>query len=406
MPQRTNPISISAPTARRVFMQRQGLITPPTAKQSKAHLKDLIEQLGFVQIDSIATVERAHHMTLFARNQTYQRRHLAQLLETDRALFENWTHDASMIPTAFYPYWQRHFIRHAEHLRNRWLKIRREGFDDMLKDVLAHIERDGDVMSRAFARDEKKGSNGWWDWHPSKTALEYLWRTGQLAVTRREAFQKVYDLTERVIPAASRNAIPDDGELIDWCCRNALARLGYATPGELAAFWGLISAAEAQAWCASQAGLAFPRVMVEAADGSKPRENLADPAVLDITADDLGPPPRLRVVSPFDPVIRDRKRLKRLFDFDYRIEVFVPEAQRQYGYYVFPLLEGDRFVGRIDMKRSAKTKSLDVAGLWWEPHVRASKQRLARLDAELARVARFVECAEIDVRCPLEGMDH
>jgi len=393
---------ISNTLARRIFMQRQGLLTPPTTKQSKADLQHLIEQLGFVQIDSIATVERAHHMTLFARNQTYQRRHLTALLEDDRALFENWTHDASMIPTTFFPYWQRRFERDSEHLRARWLKIRREGFDDMLEDILKHIDRDGPVMSRSFAREEKKGSDGWWDWHPSKTALEYLWRTGQLVVTRREAFQKVYDLTERVIPPEHRNAIPDDPDFIDWCCRSALQRLGFATPGELAAFWGIISAAEAQAWCASEAGLAYPRVLTEAADGTKPKECLADPAVLDATDSELKPPPRLRVISPFDPVIRDRKRLKRLFNFDYRIEVFVPEAQRQYGYYVFPLLEGDRFVGRIDMKRDTKSKTLNVTGIWWEPRVKASKQRLAKLNAELARIARFVGCSETKIHCQLD----
>ena len=400
MLQRNAPATISNTLARRIFMQRQGLLAPPTPKQSKADLQRLIEQLGFVQIDSIATVERAHHMTLFARNQTYQRRHLTDLLEKDRALFENWTHDAAMIPTAFYPYWQRHFQRHAEHLRARWQKIRREGFDAMLDDVLGHIERDGPVMSRSFARDEKKGSDGWWDWHPSKTALEFLWRTGQLGVTRREAFQKVYDLTAHIIPAEHLADIPHETDFIDWCCRNALERLGFATPGELAAFWGIISAAEAQGWCASPAGLEFPRVEVEAADGTKPKECLADPAILTAHDDDLRPPPRLRDISPFDPVIRDRKRLKRLFDIDYRIEVFEPEAQRQSGSYVFPLLEGDRFVGRIDMKRDMKTKTLNVTGLWWEPRVRASKQRLDRLEAELARIGRFIECGETRIHCP------
>lgn len=399
MLQRNPSSTISNTLARRIFMQRQGLLTPPTAKQSKADLQQLIEQLGFVQIDSIATVERAHHMTLFARNQTYQRRHLTALLEQDRALFENWTHDASMIPTAFYPYWQRHFQRHAEHLRARWMKTRREGFDQMIDDILVHVEREGPVMSRSFAREEKKGSDGWWDWHPSKTALEYLWRTGQLGVTRREAFQKVYDLTERVIPPKHLGDIPHDQTFIDWCCRSAIERLGFAAPGELAAFWGIISAAEAQGWCASKAGLAYPRVQIEAADGSRSKECLADPDILDAVETELKPPPRLRVISPFDPVIRDRKRLKRLFDFDYRIEVFVPEAQRQYGYYVFPLLEGDRFVGRIDMRRDMKSKTLNVTGLWWEPRVKPSKQRLAKLDAELARIARFIECTDLAVHC-------
>lgn len=397
MPQRDMQITLSNTIARRIFMDRQGLMASPTKKQTKNDLQLLIEQLGFVQLDSIATVERAHHMTLFARNQNYQRAHLASLIEDERTLFENWTHDASMIPTKFYPHWQRRFQRDGESLRARWKKGRHEGFEDILDEVLTHIAKDGPVMSRSFKQEEQKASGGWWDWHPSKTALEYLWRTGQLAVTRREAFQKVYDLTERVIPTEHRKKIPTDKSLIDWCCHNALTRLGFATPGELAAFWGILTAAEAQAWATSSKGKALPRAIVEAADQSKPKEVLVDPQVLDIAEADLRPPPRLRVISPFDPVIRDRKRLKRLFNFDYRIEVFVPEAQREYGYYVFPLLEGDRFVGRIDMKRDLKSKTLNVSGLWWEANIRQSKQRLARLNAELARLARFVGCPNVHI---------
>lgn len=387
---------ISSKQARRVFMERQGLLASPTPKQTKADLLALIHKLGFVQVDSIATVERAHHMILFARNQTYRRDHLDTLLQRDRTLFENWTHDASIIPTEFFPYWQCRFERDADKLRARWQKWRREGYEEILDDVIAHIEREGPVLSRSFGSDEKKSNGGWWDWHPSKTALEYLWRTGRLSVCHRQAFQKAYDLTERVVPAEHRNKAISNDALIDWKCRNALERLGFATPGELAGFWGGLAAAEAQAWARSGAGQAYERVLIEAADGSKPKEALACPSTLDHAGDDLKPPPRLRVISPFDPVIRDRKRLKRLFDFDYRIEVFVPEAKRTYGYYVFPLLDGDRFVGRIDMKRDAKRGALNVTGLWWEPGIKPSKQRLARLEAELARVARFAGCDRVE----------
>lgn len=255
-------------------------------------------------------------------------------------------------------------------------------------------------MSRALASDEKKGGSGWWDWHPSKTALEYLWRTGQLAVARREGFQKVYDLCERVIPAEHRASGIDDDELIDWCCRSALERLGFATSGELAAFWGIISAAEARQWFDANAS-AFPKVMVEACDGSRPREAVIDPAVADLAADDIAPPARVRVISPFDPVVRDRKRLMRLFGFDYRIEVFVPAEKRQYGYYVFPLLEGDRFIGRIDMKCDRRNDVLQVANVWWEDKVRRSKQRIRQLEAELARVGKFAGCSDVRFDKPL-----
>ena len=397
MPVTQSPYTVDSRLARRILLDRQGLCTPPGGKQSKPELLSLIEQLGFVQVDSINTVERAHHMTLFARNQTYRRAHLADLLENDRALFENWTHDAAIIPTRFYPMWLRHFERHCEVLRARWQKWRRDGFEAAMGDVLAHVSQGGPAMSRALASDEKKGGDGWWDWHPSKTALEYLWRTGQLAVTRREGFQKVYDLSERVIPDEHRRSSVDDDQLIDWCCRNALQRLGVATSGELAAFWGIISAAEAKRWCERHAATLHV-VTVEPCDGSRPREALADPSVLDLSADDLTPPQRLRVISPFDPVVRDRKRLMRLFGFDYRIEVFVPAPKRQYGYYVFPLLEGDRFVGRIDMKCDRGSAVLDVANVWWEPKVRPSKGRIKRLEAELDRVGRFAGCSEVRFR--------
>ena len=192
--------------ARRLFLHLQGLSAPPRAKLDRPGLLGLIENLGFVQVDSINTVERAHHMILFARNQTYRKDHLARLLERDRGLFENWTHDASIIPTAFYPWWQQRFARDAERLRARWREWRREGFEHMLDDILDHVRAEGPAMARHLRRPQDASAEGWWDWHPSKTALEYLWRTGALAVCRREGFQKVYDLTERVIPAAHRAA--------------------------------------------------------------------------------------------------------------------------------------------------------------------------------------------------------
>ena len=175
------------------------------------------------------------------------------------------------------------------------------------------------------------------------------------------------------------------------------------TPAELAAFWGILSAAEATAWSHSPPGKVYPRVHVEAADGTKPKECLAHPSILSATEAELTPPPRIRLISPFDPVVRDRKRLKRLFNFDYRIEVFVPEAERTFGYYVFPLLEGDRFVGRIDLKRDSSTGTLNITNLWWEPALKPSARRDAKLSAELARIARFVDCHTVNHSAPRDA---
>ncbi|MHA1158402.1 MAG: winged helix-turn-helix domain-containing protein [Alphaproteobacteria bacterium] len=387
--------------ARRLFLARQCLAEPPRGRQSAADLLALITRMGFVQVDSINTVARAHDMILFARNQTYQPPRLKHLLEIDRALFENWTHDASIIPTAFYPFWRRRFVRDAASIRERWARWRREGFAEMLDDILAHVENHGPSMSRHLGAGEKKSNGGWWDWHPSKTALEYLWRTGDLSISGRDGFQKVYDLTSRVLPAHHAAAVPEAGAYVDWACSSALARLGFATSGEIAAFWGLVSPGEAAAWCASQPADLLIEVDIanadgaDGADGAKPRKAFARPDLPDLARAAPPAPSRVRILSPFDPALRDRKRTARLFGFDYRIEVFVPAAKRQYGYYVFPILERDRLIGRIDMKRDRDSGTLNVTGLWLEPGVKRSRQRMAKLDAELDRYRRFAGCTAV-----------
>ena len=371
-------------------MARQGLSEPPRRKLRGDDLLDLIERLGFVQIDSINTVARAHHMILFARNQTYRPTDLTHLLERERALFEHWTHDASVIPARFYRYWHHRFERDRKSLLERWRKHRRAGFEEALAEVLLTVTEQGPTMAREIGSGRKKGT-GWWDWHPEKTALEFHWRTGAFAISRRQGFQKVYDLASRVIPEQHRGTAPTDAEFIDWACRSALERLGAASAGEIAAFWDLLTPAQAADWCAD--ALAKDEIIetvLETAGDGRAWKAFAFPDIDKSLENTSSPPERLRVISPFDPVIRDRKRCKRLFGFDYRIEIFVPEAKRQYGYYVFPLLERDRFVGRIDMKHDKSAGALRVNGLWLEPGVKFGQARRRALDAELDRQRRFV----------------
>ena len=380
-------ILLSNAEARRIFLARQGLSAPPGRLLGKEGLLQLIHDIGFVQVDSIATVERAHHQILFSRNQTYRREHLTDLLEKDGELFENWTHDASIIPSAFFRYWKHRFRREDESIIERWRKWREPGFESAFEETYQRIVSGGAVLSRELKADDHK-SGGWWNWHPNKTALEYLWRTGKVAIARRENFQKVYDLVERVLPPHHHAEDVEHDAFVDWACRSALERLGFATHGEIAAFWDLISPEEAKNWVEANRDELRP-VAIEAIDGGKPRASHAFADFPACLGDVPEPPNRLRVLSPFDPLIRDRNRTERLFGYYYRIEVFVPEPKRQYGYYVFPLLEGDRLVGRIDMKADRKAGTLDVKRLWWEPKVRASAGRLEKLEAELARLAKF-----------------
>jgi uncharacterized protein YcaQ len=386
-------IRLSNTAARRIFLARQGLSAPPSRALTKEELLGLIQAIGFVQVDSISTVERAHNQILFSRNQTFRKDHLTALLEEDRALFEHWTHDAAILPSAFYPYWKHRFRRSEATMRKRWAKWHGADFDKAFGETYAHIVENGAVLAREIKEPDHK-SGGWWQWHPSKKALEYFWHTGKLAISARKNFQKVYDLSERVIPGGHLETEVTHDQFIDWACRSALERLGFATHGEIAAFWDLVSPQESRDWVAANRDQ-LDEVEIECTGGARPRAGYALTGLSPNPDDWPEPPGRIRVLSPFDPVLRDRNRAERLFGFRYRIEVFVPEAKREYGYYVFPLLEGDRIIGRIDMKADRKAGQLNVTRLWLEPRVRASSGRMAKLDAELARVARFAGVGEI-----------
>ncbi|WP_339761057.1 winged helix-turn-helix domain-containing protein [uncultured Hoeflea sp.] len=386
-------IPLSNKTARRIFLAKQGLSASPARAMGKPELLQLIHDLGFVQIDSISTVERAHNQILFSRNQTFRKEHLRQLLEEDRALFEHWTHDAAILPCAFYPYWKHKFRRSEAPMRKRWAKWHGEDFDKAFDETYTRIAENGAVLAREV-KDADHKSGGWWQWHPSKKALEFFWHTGKLAISGRQNFQKIYDLSERVIPVAHREADRSHEEFIDWACHSALERLGFATHGEIAAFWALVSPEEARNWVSANRHQ-LEDVEIECEGGAKPRPSVALTGLSPNIEDWPEPPGRIRVLSPFDPLLRDRNRAERLFGFRYRIEVFVPEPKREYGYYVFPLLEGDRMIGRIDMKADRKLGTLNVARLWLEPKVRQSAGRMAKLDAELARIARFAGVDEI-----------
>ena len=385
--------TISNMDARRLFISKQGLCRDPGRMLGKDGLAEAITNLGYVQVDSIQIVERAHHHILFSRSQTYRKRHLAALLEKDRLLFENWTHDASIIPSAFFPYWRHRFEKQKERLRERWKgHFNNEGFDRDIDAVREHVAVNGPAMARDFEGD--KPNTGWWDWHPAKAALEYLWQTGELAITRREGFQKVYDLSERVIPAEHWTKRVDHDEFVDWACRDALKRLGMASRGEIASFWALLSPADVEEWIGAHKSELIP-VKAETMAGGRPAPSfiLAEhEGVLDSIPE---PPGRVRILSPFDPLLRNRNRTERLFGFFYRIEIFVPEAKRRYGYYIFPVMRGDRVVGRIDMKANRDEDRLAVRAFWKERGVRASGALRSDIESELERMRRFSGVSQV-----------
>ena len=345
----------------------------------------MIRDLGFVQLDSIQVVARAHHHILWSRNQNYREPMLDRLLGEDRVIFEHFTHDASVLPMEFLPMWQRQFQRLQAKLdRQGWLKNLPDASErDQIK---ARIREEGALSTAAF--DTKiQGKKEMWSRPPHKRALDYMWFGGELATCHRVNFQKFYNLPERVFPDQFRSAETSEADQVTWLCDAALHRMGFGSPGEVQKFWDAVDRKEALDWAEGNRDL-IP-IEIEAHDGSWV-SCLGAPDIEARLANLIPPTSRLRILNPFDPAIRDRIRLERLFGFEYRVEMFVPAEQRVWGYYVFPLLEGDRFVGRIDLKADRKASTLTIRNLWHEPKVRWTAARFEKLDAELARLARFI----------------
>jgi hypothetical protein len=380
--------------ARRLFLDQHLLLRPGSGTGHGADLDSVLHDLGFVQVDSVNTLARAHDLILWSRRGQYRPKSLEHLVARHRTAFEHWTHDAAVIPMQFYPMWRLKFTRDEARMRARWPQGRREGWAAEINTVRRHIADHGPACSLDVGGDEKKASSGWWDWHPSKTALEFLWRSGQMAICHRQGFRKFYDLTDRVIPAEHLNIRKDDVEIVDWAMSEALERLGFGTSGELAAFFGIVTRDEARAWCAK--ALATGRILeadIATADGSL-RRSFTTEAALDRALSLPEPSSRVRLLSPFDPALRDRARAQRLFGFHYRIEIFVPPINRQYGYYVFPVLQGDRIIGRIDAKRAGDV--LVVRAFWPEAGVRMGKVRTSGLVTELDRVRTLAGVETVD----------
>lgn len=397
-----SPLEISTQQARRLILDLQGLAENPRRRLDANGLLELIRKLGFVQVDSIQWVERAHHMILANRWDGYRQKDLLRLIEKDRMLFENWTHDAAILPVEFFPVWKGRFERERARLTGRWADWHGNDYRGELDRVLAHVADNGSMTSREMSDDRDHsgaaGEGEWWNWKPSKTALEYHWRTGGLCICHRRGFQKAYELTERVIPEAYRCAEITVDDYIDWSCCEALDRLGFGTAGEIAGYWGNITAAEAKTWCMARLGRDVVEVLGHGAGDGPPRKLYAPIDIEDRLAKTRRPVERLRILNPFDPIIRDRKRLKHLFDFDYRIEIFVPAPQRTFGYYVFPILEGEQMIGRLEMKAERADDTLLVSSLWPSPGIKFGKGRMERLEIALERTRKLVDLSAIRFR--------
>ena len=389
------PLSISNRDARRLWLERQGLAATPTGALDDDGLTAIIDRLGFVQLDTIRIIARAHDHIMWSRNQNYREDMLDDLVK-QRAAFEHFTHDASVLPMSFYPYWRRQFDRMRKRVdSSRWHEFMPS--KKACEKILARVEAEGPLSTRDFETRATKKEKAAWVRPPHKVALDYYWYAGVLATCHRRNFIKHYDVREKVIPEKLRDKAVSDNRQVDWLCENALERLGFASEGDLQRFWDAVDLDEVKSWTKKRRK---KLVEVEIKSAAGECYKAFAPEDIEEKLDKASAPTsRLRLLNPFDPVIRDRNRLARLFGFDYRVEMFVPAAKRQYGYYIYPMLEGDRFVGRIEAKADRKSGKLNVENIWWEKGVKTTPARLKKLDAELDRIGRFVGARDVDWKC-------
>ena len=377
-----NQLTINNREARRLWLAANLL---DSRASGAANVMGIIRRLGFLQIDTVRNVTRAHDHILWSRSQRYREGVVWQHLR-QRDLFEHFTHDASLIPMDFYPIWQCQFDRLGQKTANAsWY---RSGItEEAIATIRSRIAAEGPLSTRAFDSGSRSGEM--WSRPPHKKALEQMWYAGVLATSHRENFEKFYDLGERVFPSLEENLSPKSQR--DKLCRAAIDRLWVASASEIRRFWDALSVVEVNDWLGTQD---LVPARVEDAAGNW-YDSWALPDIETRLANLPEPSSQMRIINPFDPAVRDRKRLYRLFGFEYRNEMFVPAANRQWGYYVYPLLEADQFVGRIELKADRSRGQIQVSGFWTELATRGGrplswgKGRTARLTAELQRFAQY-----------------
>ena len=359
---------------------------PRSRAAAKARVLETIQALGCVQLDTISVISRSHETVLWSRLGRYDPALLAELHYPDGALFEYWAHAAALVPISAFPYFRGAMTAYrARHeAPGSWAAAN----EATVVRVLATIREGGPTAARQFSRPEgpRPEAWAWWGGKPDRRALDHLWSRGDLMVVRRIGFERVYDLTERVLPAALQGPAPDEAARRRYFVGRALTALGVATPRWTADYFRTGArphvsplAAKQELTALAAGGLACP----VAIDG------IAEPAWLDAALlprlaalrAGTGNPTLTTLLSPFDNLIWYRERTRALFAFDYRLESYTPAGRRRYGYYTLPILHRGRLVGRVDPVYDRRGRVLTLKAVHLEPGVRPS----AALASALAR---------------------
>ena len=374
------PATVSLAAIRRLVVSAQGF-APRFRRAGAAEVEIGIRRLSAVQLDSISAVDRAHRLTLSARIGAFADSDLQRLVSGGR-VFEYWAHEACLLPIELWPHFRRtmegdaHWGFHERAMREH---------RDLVEPVLERIRAEGPLGSRDF--EGAGGKTDMWDWKPAKMVLEALWDNGVLVVAGRESFQRRYDLAERVIPRAVLEApTPGEDETLRTLALLAVRARGALTEPAIREHWRL------------KGGRArLHHHVLALVDDGLLREVHADdggpPFYVDAERELDGDPAPPVLLCPFDNLLWERPLLERLFGFRHVIEVYKREHERRFGYYVLPLLAGDRILGRADLKADRADGVLHVRRFTPEPRVRGNVG--ARLERAAARLARVLGLAEV-----------
>ncbi len=378
---------VGAARLRRLGLRGQGLAGKRPLGTGASGVQKALERIGYVQIDTISVVARAHHHVLWNRVARYEEDMLNRLVKR-RRVFEYWRHAAAYIPMRDF----RFVLPMMRAIAGGEMWVRRS--DGKLRGrVLQRIREEGPLFARDFD-DPRDSRKGWWDWKPAKRALEELFMEGVLTSVERQGFQKRYELTERFLPADVDTSEPSAEEYADHAIDVSLRAHGFATTRTMAY---LCRDGRLRRVVRERAAERAAEGELEKRPGPGRDALFALPGTFDRA---LAPPPaRVRLLSPFDNTVIQRQRCADVFGFEYTIECYVPEAKRQYGYYVLPVVFGDQFVARLDAKAHRRERRFEVKALFMQESAERdlSDDFPPALAAEVRDYARFTGCDELTI---------
>lgn len=375
------PVLLSKFQVRKIILDAAGLARHGQFGHGIEAVYRFIDHLGFVQLDTNYVVERAHHHVLFARVPDYEINWLSELCEDGR-VFEYLTADAGFLPMADFRFSLP--IKEAFSLREKPADKRME---NLMREILDQVERDGAVMVGDFENDRLEASTGWWDWRPAKVALERLYLEGKLMVSRDRKFHRRYDVPLNLIPQDIDLTMPTAEQFARFTIRRTLGALGIGSVKEMA-------------WRARRVkgNLVKPELEQMVQEGevlSVGVEGIKGPLYMLAGQDmDIAISGDVFILSPFDILNVFRHRLRDFFGFDYQIECFVPAPKRLYGYFSLPVLAGDVFIARMDSKADRKHKVLLVHNIHFE-EVELGMETIEKFIATLKAFVAFNQCYDI-----------